>query len=83
VPARNHHHSRRPATLDRPALLPTSAGYAVVADDAPGPFPRIGDVERDRRRWLAHPMGAEARTPFATRRAAVALVAATAAEGTR
>jgi hypothetical protein len=45
-------------------------GYAVVADDAPGPFPRIGDVERDGRRWLAHPIGAETRTAFRTHREA-------------
>lgn len=71
----------RIATLDNPALLPTYHGYAVVADDAPGPWPRIGDVERDGRTWLAWPAGAEMKTAFRTRREAVAFVVATASIG--
>jgi hypothetical protein len=71
----------RTATLDRPTLLPTSKGYIVVADDAGGPFPRIGDVERDGRRWLAWPMGAERKVTCFSRREAVAFIVATARQG--
>ena len=69
----------RPATLEHPALLPTMSGYAVVADDAPGSCPRIGDVRRVGSRWSAWPMGAEVETDgFKTRGEAVTFVAAVA-----
>jgi hypothetical protein len=70
----------RPATLAHPAILPTGGGgYCVVADDAPGPYPRIGDVERAGLGWLARPMGAETATRFRTRREAVVFLCRTAA----
>jgi hypothetical protein len=70
----------RPASLAHPAIYPTGGGgYCVVADDAPGPFPRIGDVERSGLGWLAWPMGTQTRTRFRTRREAVEFICRTAA----
>lgn len=47
----------RTYTLDRPGLLPTmGGGYAVVADDSPLGYPRIGDVEKADPRWHGRPM---------------------------
>jgi hypothetical protein len=72
--------SQRPATLARPAILSTGGGgYCVVADDAPGPFPRIGDVERSGLGWDAWPMGTQVKTWFRTRREAVSFLCRTAA----
>jgi hypothetical protein len=71
--------TQRTATLAEPLLLNSLYGYIVVADDAPGPYPRIGEVERDGNRWLAWPMGAEMKTSFRTRREAVEFITRTAA----
>lgn len=75
----------RTATLASPALLPTTNGYAVVADDASGPFPRVGDVMRESNGWTAWPMGLPVgQAPrFRTRREAVAFVTNAAAERSR
>ena len=66
----------RTATLDSPLLLPSFSGVIVIADDAHGPYPRIGDIEHVGSQWVAWPTGAETKTPFRTRREAVAFCVA-------
>jgi hypothetical protein len=73
----------RTATLAQPLIQPANNPgdpvYIIVADDAPGPWPRIGDVtRRSASRWEAWPMGSDQRVEFATRRAAVEFIVASA-----
>lgn len=70
------------APLVQPCNNPGAPVFIVIADDAGGPFPRIGEVtKRGPRTWEAWPMGAEMRTNFATKREAVRFVCDVARDG--